>query len=95
MSSPSGGPLLAKPVMVLRVDAAALSSPVANSPEEGPLFPSERIDLAPPTRVVGPSPLVPRQEPMDLSKRVLNTISETRAPFTRCLYILKWSVFSD
>ncbi len=33
-------------------------------------------------------------EPTSLPERVLNTISEARAPSSRCLYALKWSIFS-
>ncbi len=34
-------------------------------------------------------------EPSDLPESVLNTISQARAPSTRCLYAFKWSVFSS
>lgn len=77
--------------MVLRTDAAAHSSPVAHPSEMGPPLSGEQDDLAPPTRVVGTAPLAYR---WDLPERVLNTISEARAPSTRRLYALKWSVFS-
>ncbi len=43
---------------------------------------------------MGSPPLAARREPTGLPERVLNTISEARAPSTRCLYDLKWSVFS-
>lgn len=36
-----------------------------------------------------------RQEPLRLPQRFMNTISEARAPFTGCLYALKWFVFSN
>lgn len=32
--------------------------------------------------------------PLGLSRKVMNTISETRAPSSRCLYTPKWSIFS-
>ncbi len=38
--------------------------------------------------------LAAQREPTGLPERVLNTISEARAPSTRRLYALKWSVFS-
>ncbi len=38
--------------------------------------------------------LAAQQEPTGLPERVLNTISEAKAPSTRRLYTLKWSVFS-
>ncbi len=45
-------------------------------------------------RAVGSLHLAAQWEPTGLPERVLNTISEARAPSTRCLYALKWSVFS-
>ncbi len=38
--------------------------------------------------------LAAQREPTGIPERVLNTISEARAPSTRRLYALKWSVFS-
>ncbi len=46
------------------------------------------------TRAVGSLHLAAQREPTGLPERVLNTISEARAPSTRRLYALKWSVFS-
>ncbi len=46
------------------------------------------------TRAVGSLHLAAQWEPTGLPERVLNTISEARAPSTRRLYALKWSVFS-
>ncbi len=43
---------------------------------------------------MGATSLASRWEHSDLPKSVLNTISQARAPSTRCLYALKWSVFS-
>lgn len=51
--------LLADPALAPRVDAAASSSPLANSPEEGPPFPGKRNYLTPPTRVVCPPCMAP------------------------------------
>ncbi len=50
--------------------------------------------MAPLTRAVGSLHLAAQREPTGLPERVLNTISEARAPSTRRLYALKWSVFS-
>ncbi|KAL0201208.1 hypothetical protein M9458_004395, partial [Cirrhinus mrigala] len=92
--APSGGPSLEKPALVLRAVPAARSSPLAHSPETGPPLSGERDNMAPPPQAVGPAPLVSGQESMNLSESVLNTISQARAPSTRRLYALKWSVFS-
>lgn len=83
------------PQYIIIFDTAAVSSSVPDSVEEGPLLPNERNDLASPTQVVEPSHLAPRWESLRLPVRVANTISEVRALSTRCLYTLKWSLFSD
>ncbi|KAL0183542.1 hypothetical protein M9458_019238, partial [Cirrhinus mrigala] len=89
-----GGPSLEKPALVLRAVPAARSSPLAHSPETRPPLSSKRDNMAPPAQAVGPAPLVSGWESMNLSESVLNTISQARAPSTRRLYTLKWSVFS-
>ncbi len=63
-------------------------------PETGSPLSGEWNNMAPSTRAVGSPPLAARREPITLPERVLNTISEARAPSTRRLYALKWSVFS-
>ncbi len=63
-------------------------------PETGSPFSGERNNMAPSTRAVGSLHLAAQREPTGLPERVLNTISEARAPSTRRLYALKWSVFS-
>ncbi len=63
-------------------------------PETGSPLSGERNNMAPPTRAVGSLHLAAQREPTGLPERVLNTISEARAPSTRRLYALKWSVFS-
>ncbi len=68
-------------------------SPLAHSPETR-LFSGEQNDLAPPARAMGSTSLTSRWEPLVLPDSVLNTISQARAPSTRRLYALKWSVFS-
>ncbi len=94
MQSSYGGPALEKPTLVSRAVAADHSSPVAHSPEEGSPLSGEQDDMAPLARAVGPTSLATRREPACLPECVLNTISQARAPATRRLYVIKWSVFS-
>ncbi len=66
--------------------------------EERPPLSSTRNDMAPKSRVMEPSCLAARWSlPVTdaLPQRVLNTISEARAPSTRRLYTHKWRVFSS
>ncbi len=78
----------------LRADSATDSSPLARAPETGSPLSGERNNMAPSTRAVGSLHLAAQWEPTGFPERVLNTISEARAPSTRRLYALKWSVFS-
>ncbi len=80
--------------LVVRADSDADSSPLARAPETGSPLSGERNNMAPSTRAVGSPSLPARREPIGLPERVLNTIAEARAPSTRRLYSLKWSVFS-
>ncbi len=89
-----GGPLVEEPTLVVRADSATDSSPLARAPETGSPLSGERNNMAPSTRAVGSLHLAAQREPTGLPERVLNTISEARAPSTRRLYALKWSVFS-
>ncbi|XP_048019539.1 uncharacterized protein LOC125250806 [Megalobrama amblycephala] len=93
--SPSGGPALEEPGLVLGAVQALPESPVADSPETGPPLSGKQNDLAPTAGALGSAPLVPRWEPTSLPGDVLNTISQARAPSTRRLYDQKWSVFVD
>ncbi len=88
------GPLVEEPTLVVRADSATDSSPLARAPETGSPLSDERNNMAPSTRAVGSLHLAAQREPTGLPERVLNTISEARAPSTRRLYALKWSVFS-
>ncbi len=88
------GPLVEQPTLVVRADSATDSSPLAHAPETGSPLSDERNNMAPSTRAVGSLHLAAQREPTGLPERVLNTISEARAPSTRRLYALKWSVFS-
>lgn len=90
--SPPSGPTLEEPGLVPRASAALSSSPVAHSTEEEPSLRGERHDLESPAGAVEPSCMVPQRELNQLQTRVSNTILEARAPSTRRLYTLKWSV---
>lgn len=57
---PSGGPFLADPTLVFRVDTAASNGPMANSPEERPSFTRRR------GRFGGPPCMAPQRELTDL-----------------------------
>ncbi len=65
---------------------------MADPLETGPPLSSERHDMASTARVMGPARVAARREL--LPERVLNTMAEARAPSTRRLYALKWSIFS-
>ncbi len=90
----SNSPPLEEPTVGVRIIPAAHGSPVANPPETGPPFSSGRHDMASTARVMGPACVAARWEPFSLPERVLSTMAEARAPSTRCLYALKWSIFS-
>ncbi|XP_056614726.1 TBC1 domain family member 20 isoform X1 [Triplophysa dalaica] len=66
---------------------------VADSPQERPVVPSERHDISPQLAAVESSCLASSGVLNALPQRVLDTISECRAPSTRRLYALKWGVF--
>ncbi len=83
-----------EPTLVVRADSATDSSPLAHAPETGSPLSGERNNMAPSTRAVGSLHLAAQWESTGLPERVLNTISEARAPSKRRLYALKWSVFS-
>ncbi len=80
--------------LVRRAGATAHCSPMAHSPDTRPPLSGERNDLAPPARTMGATSLASWWESSGLPESVLNTISQSRAPSTRRLYALKWSVFS-
>ncbi len=95
MLSPPRGPPLEEPSLVPRDDPVAVCSTVVNTTEERSSLASTGQDLASPAGTVEPSCLAARRESDRLPTRVTNTILEARAPSTRRLYALKWSVFSD
>ncbi len=69
-------------------------NPLARAPETGSPLSGERNNMAPSTRAVGSLHVAAQRVPAGLPERVLNTFYEARAPSTRRLYALKWSVFS-
>ncbi len=93
------GTEMAQSAVVPRTGGDAGSPPPVDYPtEERPPLSSTRNDMAPKSRFMEPSCLAPRQSlPVTdvLPQRVLNTISEARAPSTRRLYTHKWRVFSS
>ncbi len=80
--------------MGVRIIPAADGSHVANPPETGPPLSSERHDMASTARVMGPACVAALRKTFSLPEHVLNTMAEARAPSTRRLYALKWSIFS-
>ncbi len=87
-------PPLEEQTVGVRVIPAAESSPVADPLEMGPPLSGERHDIASTAQFMGPACVAARREPFVLPERVLNTMVEARAPSTRRLYALKWSIFS-
>ncbi len=90
------GTEMAQSAVVPRTGGVAGSPPVDYPTEERPSLSSTRNDLAPKSGVMEPSCLAARRSlPVTdtLPQRVLNTISEARAPSTRRLYAHKWRVF--
>ncbi len=88
------GPALEESAPVLRAVSAAHRSPMAHSPETGPPLSGEQNDMASKARAVGSAPLASRWVLADLPESVQNRIIQARAPSTRHLYALKWSVFA-
>ncbi len=79
--------------MGVGVIPAAESSPLADPLGTGTPLSSEWHNMASTAKVMGPACVVARQEPFVLPEHVLNTMSEARAPSTRCLYALKLSFY--
>ncbi len=73
-----------------------VAPPLADPHQEGSAISGERLGVAPEPRVVEPSCVAASgisEELSALHSRVLDTLSEKRAPSTRRLYALKWGVF--
>ncbi len=67
---------------------------MADPLEMGPPLSSEWHDMESTAWVMGPACVTARREPFVLPECVLNTMTEARAPSTRCLCALKWAIFS-
>lgn len=95
MLNSSGGTMLAERWQagsLIQTNPAAFSTPMANTAEKRPSLAGTGDDMAPPAGVMRPACLAPRQEPSDLPRGVMRT--RQRAPYRRCLYAQKWSIFS-
>ncbi len=87
---------LAEPALVSGPDRAADSPPLADSGQEGHVISGGRLGVAPEPRTMEPSCVVASGlsgELDALQARVVDTLTEARAPSTRRLYALKWGVF--
>ncbi len=62
-------------------------------PPPPPPLSCELHDMPSTAQVMGPACVAAQREPFVLPERVLNTMAEARAPSTRRLYMLKWSIF--
>ncbi len=88
-----GGPLVEEPTLVVRADSATDSSPWP-MPLRRDLLSQANGTIWHPRPELWALYIWPLNGSLLASQRVLNTISEARAPSTRHLYALKWSVFS-
>ncbi len=89
-------PELAEPALVPGPDRAAGGTALADPHQEGSAISGERLGVAPEPGAVEPSCVAPSgisEELSSLHSRVLDTLSEARAPSMRRLYALKWGVF--
>ncbi len=89
-------PELAEPALVPGPDRAAGGTALADPHQEGSAISGERLGVAPKPGAVEPSCVAASgisEELSSLHSRVLDTLSEARAPSTRRLYALKWGVF--
>jgi hypothetical protein len=93
--SPSGGSSLEIQVVVSGAGSDIGHSSMACPDEERPPHTGEGIVVASATRPMGPPCVALEPVSRDLPVKVLNTISEARAPSTRRLYALKWAFFSS
>ncbi len=89
-------PELAEPALVPGPDRAAGVTALADPRQEGSAISDERLGVAPEPGVVEPSCVAASgisEELSALHSRVLDMLSEARAPSTRHLYAQKWGVF--
>ncbi|XP_056619862.1 uncharacterized protein LOC130434030 [Triplophysa dalaica] len=96
--SPVSCAVLAQPALVPRPHISDDSSPLADSPLEGPSFAGEGHGLAPQSGPLESPCLVPGRDEESLSGlplAVQETVMQARAPTTRRLYAYKWRLFSS
>ncbi len=94
--SDTHSPELAEPALVPRPDRAVGSTSLADSGQEGRAIPGGRLGVAPELGTMEPSCVAASglsEELNALQSRVIDTLTEARAPSTRRLYALKWGVF--
>ncbi len=94
--SDTHSPELAEPALVSRPDRAVGSTSLADSGQEGHAIPGGRLGVAPEPGTMEPSCVAASglsEELNALQSRVIDTLTEARAPSTRRLYALKWGVF--
>ncbi len=94
--SDSHRPELAEPALVPRLDGAAGGTALADPHQEGYAIPGGRLGVAPQPGIMEPPYVATSgssEEMNALQSRVLNMLTEARAPSTRRLYALKWGVF--
>ncbi len=97
-ADPACGTILAYQDLVPRADAPHDSPSLADSSEEGSTDSETGHLMAPASRPLETSCLVPRRDAEvlgDLPQEVVDTITSARAPSTRHAYALKWNLFVE
>ncbi len=102
-ADPARGTILAYQDLVPRADAPRDSPSLADSSEEGSTDSETGHLMAPASRPLETSGLVPRRDaevlgdlpPKKKKKKVVDTITSARAPSTRHAYALKWNLFVE
>ncbi len=103
-ADPARGTILAYQDLVPRADAPRDSPSLADSSEEGSTDSETGHLMAPASRPLETSGLVPRRDAEVLGdlpqekkkkKKVVDTITSARAPSTRHAYALKWNLFVE
>ncbi len=97
-ADPARGTILAYQDLVPRADAPRDSPSLADSSEEGSTDSETGHLMAPASRPLETSGLVPRRDAEvlgDLPQEVVDTITSARAPSTRHAYALKWNLFVE
>ncbi len=97
-ADPARGTILAYQDLVPRADTPRDSPSLADSSEEGSTDSETGHLMAPASRPLETSCLVPRRDAEvlgDLPQEVVDTITSARAPSTRHAYALKWNLFVE